>query len=69
MLSRKICGECYSAYVGYGPPRQYAKEESWGVCQAKPYEDNHAVEFNDPIPARCPYKFEQMVFAGMKNAR
>lgn len=69
MLSRKICGECYAAWGGHGFLRQYSEKERWAVCRAKPNKDNHAVDFNDPIPERCPYKFEQMVFAGMTNVK
>ena len=67
MLSRKVCSKCYADhYSSQFPPNYVVWEKQW-VCYAKPNKTNHAVHVEDPIPERCPYKFEQMVFAGMKN--
>lgn len=53
----------------YGGSCVYSDYEKLWVCFAKPNEHNHAIRVEDPIPERCPYKFEQMVFAGMKDVK
>ena len=68
MLSREICGRCYEKYVGYGQPRVYEGQINW-LCPAKPYENSHHICVDDPIPERCPFKFEQGVFAGMTDVK
>ena len=67
MLSREVCAKCYAFH--YDGARDYAGYEKWWVCFAKPYENNHAINVDDPIPERCPFKFEQGVMAGMTNVK
>ena len=65
MLSREVCAKCYVFH--YGGACGYAEYEKCWVCFAKPSKKDHAIAVDDHIPERCPFKFEQSVFAGMKN--